>query len=141
MHFALVRGRPDPEEPTLVRVQIQNTLSDLFAARTPEHGWPLHEAIRSMAEVETGVMVMLRQPSDSEDVLARMRELQRGSKKCGDEAPSDSRTAQDLRTYGVGAQILTDLGVRRMRVLSAPKRMHGLSGFGMEVVEYVEPGR
>jgi 3,4-dihydroxy 2-butanone 4-phosphate synthase/GTP cyclohydrolase II len=141
LHFALVRGRPDPEEPTLVRVQIQNTLSDLFAARTPEHGWPLHEAIRSMAEVETGVMVMLRQPSDSEDVLARMRELQRGSKKCGDEAPSDSRTAQDLRTYGVGAQILTDLGVRRMRVLSAPKRMHGLSGFGMEVVEYVEPGR
>jgi len=44
----------------------------------------------------------------------------------------------DLRTYGVGAQILSDLGVRQMRVLSAPKKVHGLSGFGMEVVEYVE---
>jgi 3,4-dihydroxy 2-butanone 4-phosphate synthase/GTP cyclohydrolase II len=143
MHFALVRGRPTPEEPTLVRVQIQNTLSDLFAAQMPDHGWPLDAALRQMAEVDTGVMVMLRKPNDAEDVLTRMRELQRGPQR-GQESTGvgkDMQTAQDLRTYGVGAQILTDLGVRRMRVLSAPKRMHGLSGFGMEVVEYVDPRR
>jgi len=143
MHFALVRGRPTPEEPTLVRVQIQNTLSDLFAAQMPDHGWPLDAALRQMANVDTGVMVMLRKPNDAEEVLTRMRELQRGPQR-GQESTGvgkDMQTAQDLRTYGVGAQILTDLGVRRMRVLSAPKRMHGLSGFGMEVVEYVDPRR
>jgi 3,4-dihydroxy 2-butanone 4-phosphate synthase/GTP cyclohydrolase II len=48
--------------------------------------------------------------------------------------PADPKV---LRTYGIGAQILFDLGVRRMRVLSAPKRLHGISGFGLEVVEYV----
>ena len=53
-----------------------------------------------------------------------------------DTVPRESH--EDLRTYGVGARILLDLGVRRMRVLSAPKRIHGLSGFGLEVVEYLE---
>ena len=61
----------------------------------------------------------------------------RNARTPGEETvPRDSR--EDLRTYGVGARILLDLGVRRMRVLSAPKRIHGLSGFGLEVVEYIE---
>ena len=58
-----------------------------------------------------------------------------------DEAPGDGHGVEDgqvLRTYGIGAQILSDLGVRKMRVLSAPKRMHAISGFGLEVVDYVQ---
>jgi 3,4-dihydroxy 2-butanone 4-phosphate synthase/GTP cyclohydrolase II len=60
--------------------------------------------------------------------------------RSAERAPPNPRTsgAQVLRTYGIGAQILRDLGVTRMRVLSAPKQMHGLSAFGLEVVEYVD---
>ena len=52
----------------------------------------------------------------------------------------DNRRAQELRTYGIGAQIIHDIGIRKMRVLSAPLKLTGLSGFGLEVVEYLEPG-
>ena len=58
----------------------------------------------------------------------------------GEDEAGDNQAAKDLRTYGVAAQILVDLGVRRMRVLSAPKKIHALAGFGLEVVEYVLPG-
>ncbi|MQM40293.1 Riboflavin biosynthesis protein RibBA [wastewater metagenome] len=144
LHFALVRGRPRPEDPVLVRVHIQNTLSDLFDATGLEQSWPLRPALEQLGEEETAVVVMLRRPSDATDVLARMRDYQRLQAGQIDETQggrAEGEASQDLRTYGVGAQILTDLGVRRMRVLSSPKRMHGLSGFGMEVVEYIEPER
>ncbi|WP_440996567.1 bifunctional 3,4-dihydroxy-2-butanone-4-phosphate synthase/GTP cyclohydrolase II [Arhodomonas sp. SL1] len=143
LHFALVRGRPRPEEPVLVRVHIQNTLSDLFDATGLEQSWPLRPALEQLGAEDTAVVVMLRRPSDATDVLARMREYQRLQAGQIEEhhGKGDGGASQDLRTYGVGAQILTDLGVRRMRVLSSPKRMHGLSGFGMEVVEYIEPER
>jgi len=144
LHFALVRGRPQPEAPTLVRVHIQNSLGDLFGATGADLGWPLRAALEQVGQADTGVVVMLRQPSDAADVLSTMRQYQvlahqREPEPESVKAPSEH--SQDLRTYGVGAQILTDLGVRRMRVLSAPKRMHGISGFGMEVAEYVEPER
>ncbi len=55
-------------------------------------------------------------------------------------ASGDNQRSRELRTYGIGAQIIADLGIRRMRVLSAPTRLTGLSGFGLEVVDYIEPG-
>lgn len=137
LHFALVRGRPRPEEPTIVRVHIQNTLSDVLGSIGPNCGWPLRSALRQVAREDCGVVVMLRRRDDSADVLQRMREYQLQQASGTD--MEAGRASMELRTYGVGAQILSDLGVRRMRVLSAPRRMHGLSGFGMEVVEYVDP--
>ena len=140
LHFALVNATVKPEQPTLVRVHIQNTLSDVFASTGPHCGWPLRSALENVSGCEPAVVVVLRRASDAADILQRMRQYQvapYGDPHTGQTAYS--RQAEDLRTYGVGAQILTDLGVRRMRVLSAPKRMHGLSGFGIEVVEYVEP--
>ncbi|RLK51369.1 GTP cyclohydrolase II /3,4-dihydroxy-2-butanone 4-phosphate synthase [Alkalispirillum mobile] len=137
LHFALVKGRPQPETPTLVRVHIQNTLSDVFASDGPHCGWPLRAAMRQVAEAGEGVVVVLRRRDDTDDILKRMRAYQVKSAQA-DEG-EENRSSGDLRTYGLGAQILTDVGVRRMRVLSAPKRMHAISGFGMEVVEYVEP--
>jgi 3,4-dihydroxy 2-butanone 4-phosphate synthase/GTP cyclohydrolase II len=136
LHFALVRGRVDADTPVLVRVHIQNTLSDVFASVGPHCGWPLRSALQQVSEHGSGVVVVLRRPDDSADILQRMRLYQKQPEA---EADEGARGSTDLRTYGAGAQILTDLGVRRMRVLSAPKRMHALSGFGMEVVEYVEP--
>lgn len=137
LHFALVKGRPEPQAPTLVRVHVQNTLSDMFASTGPLCGWPLRAALRQVADAGEGVVVVLRGNEDDSTLLKRMHEYHRQAERSDDEAMAQA--SGDLRTYGKGAQILTDLGVRRMRVLSAPKRMHALSGFGMEVVEYVDP--
>lgn len=134
VHFALVRGEVTPDEPVLVRVQVPNMLSDLMGIQWPSLGWPLRDAMRRIA-AEGGVVVILRQPESPAALVERLRSHAAGE----GEPETGSPAASVLRTYGVGAQILVDLGVRRMRVLSAPKRMHGISGFGLEVVEYVDP--
>ncbi len=134
VHLALVKGEINPEEPTLVRVQVPNLLSDLVGIQWESLGWPLRDAMRRISE-EGGVAVILRQPESPSQLMDRLRRHAAGE---GD-PEEGSPAASVLRTYGVGAQILVDLGVRRMRVLSAPKKMHGISGFGLEVVEYVEP--
>ncbi|MGD8429600.1 MAG: bifunctional 3,4-dihydroxy-2-butanone-4-phosphate synthase/GTP cyclohydrolase II [Ectothiorhodospiraceae bacterium] len=141
LHFALVHGRVRPDDATLVRVHIQNSLTDLFGNNSPDSGWPLRAALSYIGEQDAGVVVMLRRPNDTTDILQRMRALQVHHGEPEEESKAAAERSRDLRTYGVGAQILTDIGVRRMRVVSAPKRMHALSGFGMEVVEYVEPER
>ena len=134
VHLALVNGRVDGDEPVLVRVQVPNLLSDLVGVQWPSLGWPLRDALRRIAE-ESGVAVILGQPESPATLVERLRHHEAGE----GEPEEASGAAGVLRTYGVGAQILADLGVQRMRVMSAPKRMHGISGFGLEVVEYVEP--
>jgi len=130
LHFALTNGTIDAATPTLVRVHLPNTLSDLVGVNWDDLGWPLRHAMRRIAQ-DGGVVVILRHPEDPALMLERLHSHNGGVAE--DNAPA----AAVLRTYGIGAQILLDLGVRRMRVLSQPKRMQGLSGFGLEVVEYV----
>ena len=142
LHFALLRGQPDPQTPALVRVQIENTLADLFGATAPDQTWSLRESLAEIGggEAEPACLLMLRRSDDRDEVLTRMREFEALSRS-GEMTPQPrpaSEQSQALRTYGIGAQILTDLGIRRMRVLSMPKIMYGLSGFGMEVVDYVQ---
>ncbi len=135
LHFALVAGRVTPEEPALVRVHLENPLADLLGATGPRCGFPLRAALRQVADSEGGVVVVLRNADPNGEILEHVRCYQGDGGACREA----ETTPQDLRTYGIGAQILTDIGVRRMRVLSAPRRMHALSGFGMEVTEYVTP--
>ncbi len=135
VHLALVMGDVSPEEPTLVRVHMQNTLCDLFATSYPNSGWPLRNAMRQVAKEGTGVIVVLRNHDTTREIVQRMGELMVKERK---EAAPQGNASSHLRTFGVGAQILSDLGVRKMRVLSAPKAIHGLSGFNLEVVEYVD---
>ena len=131
LHLALTAGEIKPGEPTLVRVHLQNTLGDSVGVQWDELGWPLRHAMRRIAK-EGGVLVILRQPEEPAELMRRL--------KGHPAAPEEESTgATELRTYGVGAQILLDLGVKRMRVLSQPKKMLGISGFGLEVVEYVTP--
>ena len=132
VHFALVHGDPDPDDPVLVRVHLQSTLGDVLGVQGEEPGWPLDSAMRRVAEEGEGIVVILRKPEHPQDLINRVRGH---AVRATQEGGEGSRV---LRTYGVGAQILKDLGVRRMRVLSAPIRMHGISGFGLEVVEYVD---
>ncbi len=135
VHLALTFGEISPERPTLVRVHIQNTLCDLFGTRHAGCGWPLQDVMRQVAAAGEGVIVVLRNRDRSGDVLSRLRDLDLHGHD--DPVPPRRQDRNELRTYGIGAQILSDLGVRKMRVMSAPKAMHGISGFDLEVVEYV----
>ncbi len=135
IHLALTLGEISPERPILVRVHLQNTLCDLFGTRHNACGWPLQDVMHQISEAGEGVIVVLRNRDSSADVLARLKDFQLHGE--GDPVPPRRKPERsELRTYGIGAQILSDLGVRKMRVMSAPKAMHGISGFDLEVVEY-----
>lgn len=131
LHLALVSGELKAGEPTLVRVHLQNSLSDMVGVQWDELGWPLRHAMRRIGK-EGGVLVILRHAEEPVELLHRLK----GHGAAAEDGPGG---AAELRTYGVGAQILLDLGVTKMRVLSQPKKMLGISGFGLEVVEYVTP--
>jgi 3,4-dihydroxy 2-butanone 4-phosphate synthase/GTP cyclohydrolase II len=135
LHLALVMGAVNADEPTMVRVHVENTLSDLFGAQMKDSGWPLRDAMRRIADNGTGVIVVLGQQESPKDLVQRIQ-FYNEHEKSGE--PVEREERHELRTHGIGAQILSDLGVRRMRVLSAPMVVHGLSGFGLEVVEYVD---
>lgn len=136
LHFALTLGDLSPMRPTLVRVHLQNSLCDLFGTSHSGCGWPLRDAMRQIAKAGAGVVVVLRNRDHAEDLLVRLKDFRRQDQE--DRARPRRRDRSELRTYGIGAQILADLGVRKMRVMSAPKAMHGISGFDLEVVEYVQ---
>jgi len=127
LHFALVKGKIDPEQPILVRVHVQNTLVDSLAG-TQGRGWPLHDIMKIVSKVGEGVIVFLRQPETPRDMVNLIESMMLGS--------GHVEHGDDQRTYGIGAQILADLGVRKMKLMSAPKVFHGLAGFGLEVVDY-----
>ena len=133
-HFALVKGQLNVQESVLVRVHIRNSLCDLTTSSREECGWPLRDAIKRIAEEGKGVVVILQQQEDTQALVNRIRSYCRQEQ--GEELPIPLH-AHNLRTHGLGAQILSDLGVRKMRVMSAPKKMHAISGFGLEVVDYV----
>ncbi|MDH5388172.1 MAG: bifunctional 3,4-dihydroxy-2-butanone-4-phosphate synthase/GTP cyclohydrolase II [Gammaproteobacteria bacterium] len=128
-HFALVKGEIDGDKPALVRVHMVNTLVDVMGSMHTK-GWPLNDAIKRVAESDQGVVVILRKNNEEKAMLQWMM-----SHLAVGESKQQPRT--DIRTDGVGAQILMDVGVKKMRLLSAPKVIHGLAGFGLEVVEYV----
>ncbi len=135
LHLALVMGDVKPDTPTLVRVHMQNTLCDLFSPVHAGCSWPLKNAMQQVEKEGAGVIVVLRNHDTTREIIQRMRNCQIQEGDVGD-APRGS--GSHLRTFGVGAQILSDLGVRKMRVLSAPKSIHAISGFDLEVVEYVD---
>ncbi len=135
VHLALVMGEIDPAQPTLVRVHMENALSDLFSSTQQGTSWPLRNAMRKIAEQGSGVIVMLRDRESTRNLIRRIEKTK--LEAMGSSQPEPS-SGYDPRTIGTGAQILADLGVRDMRVLSAPRVIHGLSGFDLNVIEYVE---
>ena len=134
VHIALAKGDLKAAREPLVRVHIQDTLGDIIGIQDRSLGWPIDSAIERIAAEEAGVVVILRERETSRELVESIEALSR--------APDELREKRDgdavLRTYGIGAQILRDLGIQRMRVLSAPKQMYGISGFDLEISEYVE---
>ena len=133
IHYALLSadGEIDSEEPVLVRVHMKNALTDAFGSQDSK-SWPLSDALKQVAEAKQGVVVVLSMADQNVGILHWISE-QSGT------APDIVKKKQpaDIRTDGVGAQILADLGVRKMSLMTAPKVIHGLAGFGLEVVDYV----
>jgi 3,4-dihydroxy 2-butanone 4-phosphate synthase/GTP cyclohydrolase II len=134
VHVALVKGEIGPDTNPLVRVHIQDTLGDVLGVQSPVLGWPLHSAIERIAREKAGIVVVLRERESSRELMEAVGILSLARNELAERRDGEAI----LKTYGVGAQILRDLGVQRMRVLSAPKQMHGISGFDLEITEYVE---
>ncbi|HVL36923.1 MAG TPA: bifunctional 3,4-dihydroxy-2-butanone-4-phosphate synthase/GTP cyclohydrolase II [Burkholderiales bacterium] len=126
MHLALVLGAPRPDREVLVRVHEPLSVVDLLDAGDSPHSWGIDEAMRAIRAAGAGVMVLLNCSQTSEALEARLAET------------SIPRRAMDLRLYGIGAQILRDLGVGRMRLMAAPRKMPSMAGFGLEVSGYAE---
>jgi 3,4-dihydroxy 2-butanone 4-phosphate synthase/GTP cyclohydrolase II len=148
VHLALVRGRLDGPEAPLVRVHVADTLRDALGISGDGRTWTLRRALERVAAAANGVVVILRGTDAASDLTTALHALQRppgaGADGAGGSTANDTgqqpqlnAQAMVLRTFGVGAQILKDLGVSRMRVMSQPKQMHGLSAFGLTVEAYV----
>ena len=127
LHFALVRGEPRADPPTLVRVHVKNPLSDVLHWQRADFGISVAEAMAAVAAEDCGVVVVLSEALHPEDLFARITER-------AERVPGKT---SEWRRNGVGAQILADLGLRKLRVLGTPRRQVGLAGYGLEVVEYV----
>ena len=127
IHVALVLGAPEAGRETLVRVHEPLSLLDLLDAGPGTHSWGVGEALAAIRAAGTGVMVLLNCDQSSEALLAQL----------GGVRPPRAGRSMDLRLYGIGAQILRDLGVGRMRLMAAPRKMPSMAGFGLEVTGYV----
>ncbi len=115
-------------------MHLQDTLGDVIGVQSRSLGWPLHSAIQRIAREPAGVIVLLRDQETSRDFMDAVEGLDESSDDLNERRGGESV----LKTYGVGAQILRDLGLSKIRVLSAPKHMYAISGFDLEITEYVE---
>jgi 3,4-dihydroxy 2-butanone 4-phosphate synthase/GTP cyclohydrolase II len=127
IHLALVLGTPTREKETLVRVHEPLSIVDLLDAGAGTHSWPIGDALTAIREAGCGAMVLLNCSETAQALSARLAE----------ERPATGRS-MDLRVYGIGAQILRDLGIGRMRLMAAPRKMPSMAGFGLEVTGYAK---
>jgi 3,4-dihydroxy 2-butanone 4-phosphate synthase/GTP cyclohydrolase II len=126
-HLALTMGEIAPDRETLVRVHEPLSVVDLLDHGSRTHSWTIPGALAAIAKAGRGVLVLLHRPESAQEL--RQRALT-------DQAPPEAR--MDLRNYGIGAQILRDLNVGKMRLLARPRKMPSMAGFGLEVVGHVD---
>jgi 3,4-dihydroxy 2-butanone 4-phosphate synthase/GTP cyclohydrolase II len=136
VHIALVNGKPSEAQETLVRVHEPVTVLDFLDSNVSTHSWPLAKALEELAAAPAGVAVLLNAsgiaaPND-QDWLAQFQKLNQSH----EEAKKPLARKTDFRSYGIGAQILKDIGVGKMRLLANPSPVPSLSGYKLEVTGY-----
>lgn len=129
IHLALVKGKISPEQETLVRVHEPLSVIDLIELESGGHSWGVHAAMREISQAERGILVFLHRPESTVELLARIT--------ADSSVPKTSKL--DLRNYGIGAQILRDLNVMKMRLLAIPRKMPSMAGFNLEITGYQQP--
>ncbi len=135
-HLALVHGNIQPSLETLVRVHQPVSILDLLETGATTHSWNMASAMAAIQASERGAMVLLNCEESAEQMFAKFDAL-----ITPDAKPQARSPSMDLRTYGIGAQILKDLGVGKMRLLASPRKMPSMTGFNLEVVGYqAKPG-
>jgi len=128
VHLALSKGTISPDREALVRVHEPLSVLDFLDATSGRHTFSLEVAEKALAAADSGVIVMLRRTETGQDILAALME------------PAEAKhpaAKWDPRIYGIGAQILRDLGVRKMKLLSSPRRMPSMTGFDLEITGHI----
>ncbi|MBK7813892.1 MAG: 3,4-dihydroxy-2-butanone-4-phosphate synthase [Rhodocyclaceae bacterium] len=128
VHLALVKNGIDPRAETLVRVHEPITVLDFLDCQSNRHSFSVDRAMRTIARHGGGVIVLLRRASSTADLVAALQ---------GETETTKPGAKWDPRLYGIGAQILCDLGVGRMRLLASPRKMPSMAGFGLEITGYL----
>ena len=135
-HLALVSGKIDPDAETLVRVHEPTSVLDLIDVQSPGHTWGVEQALKAIKAAPAGVMVFLNCDGTAEQLFDQIELWDNSSKAPVRKNPN----RMDLRTYGMGAQILRDLNVGQMRLLARPRKMPSIMpGFGLDVTGYDSP--
>ncbi|WP_137896533.1 bifunctional 3,4-dihydroxy-2-butanone-4-phosphate synthase/GTP cyclohydrolase II [Ramlibacter sp. 2FC] len=130
VHLALVKGRWDPADSVPVRVHEPLSVLDVLEVNRSMHSWALDSSLRYLDQKGQGVAVLLNCGEDGQQLLAQFQGTARAS-----HAPERGR--MDLRTYGVGAQILRECGVHRMQLMGTPRRLPSMTGYGLEITGYI----
>ena len=129
-HLAIMKGTPSADSETLVRVHEPLSVFDLLDSSSCTHSWSALDALEAISGAAAGVMVLLYHGESGADLVARILH-----------ADEPVRYNQELRTYGIGSQILIDLGVRKMRLMATPRKMPSMDGFGLEITGYLEANK
>ncbi len=130
LHLALVKGQWNPDHSVDVRVHEPLSVLDALEVGRSMHSWSLEASLRHISEAGAGVAVLLNCGETAAQLLAQFEGTARSA-----QAPERGR--MDLRTYGVGAQILRECGVHKMRLMGNPRRMPSMTGYGLEITGYL----
>ena len=130
LHLALVKGQWTPDQSVAVRVHEPLSVLDALEVGRSMHSWSLEASLRHIAESGAGVAVLLNCGETAAQLLAQFEGTARSA-----QAPERGR--MDLRTYGVGAQILRECGVHKMQLMGNPRRMPSMTGYGLEITAYI----
>ena len=128
-HLALVKGDIIADRETLVRVHEPLSAIDVLDVDARAHAWSIDASLEALQQAERSVMVLLHRPESAADLRRRALDQVNGS----------TRSKMDLRTYGIGSQILRDLGVGKMKLLARPRKMPSMSGFDLEITGFISP--
>ncbi|MEZ5567030.1 MAG: 3,4-dihydroxy-2-butanone-4-phosphate synthase [Halioglobus sp.] len=135
VHIALSRGAISPQEPTLVRVHVQSLMRDLVTSRVAGRpAWNMAKCLKTVAAAERGVIVVLARPEGPEQLLESI------GMALGDTAGAPQDAPDIYTTVGIGSQILKDLGVGKIHLMGAPIKYNAISGFDLQVLDFVDPG-
>ena len=130
-HLAMVHGTIDPEQESLVRVHQPVSILDLLETKATTHSWTMASAMEAIKASERGVMVLLNCGETADELFSQFTALDTPETR-----PQARAASMDLRNYGIGAQILRDLGVGKMQLLASPRKMPSMTGFDLAVSGY-----